>query len=253
MNWRTDKPGGLSPRRVSAVTVLAGLVLLLVPALAYMQYQWLGQLSEAERERMQRTLRTAAAQFAVEFDTELSRALVSETRRLNQLVEELLIYGRPMKLNPEPCDVQQLWEEVISMHRGEIEKKGVVVTGDYAVRHPLIRLDVHQIRQVFLNLLRNSLVATPAGGRIIIRLLLDDRHILFKINDTGAGIHANNIGRVFDLFFTTKPKGTGLGLAICKKILQDHGGDVSIESEVGRGTTVTVRLPYKGMTEKRET
>lgn len=71
MKWRTDK------RRVSAVTVLAGLVLLLVPALAFMQYQWLGQLSEAERERMQRTLRTAAAQFAVEFDTVLSRALVS--------------------------------------------------------------------------------------------------------------------------------------------------------------------------------
>ena len=70
MKWRT------APRRVSAVTVLAGLVLLLVPALAYMQYQWLGQLSEAERERMQRTLRTAAAQFATEFDTELSRALV---------------------------------------------------------------------------------------------------------------------------------------------------------------------------------
>jgi signal transduction histidine kinase len=71
MEWRTRT------RRVSAVTVLAGLVLLLVPALAYMQYQWLGQLSEAERERMHRTLRTAAAQFAVEFDTELSRALVS--------------------------------------------------------------------------------------------------------------------------------------------------------------------------------
>jgi hypothetical protein len=62
--------------RVSAVTVLVGLVMLLVPALAYMQYQWLGQLSTAERERMQRTLRTAAAQFATEFDTELSRALV---------------------------------------------------------------------------------------------------------------------------------------------------------------------------------
>ena len=83
MTWRLGKPDGLSPRsafsarRVSAVTVLAGLVLLLVPALAFMQYQWVGQLSEAERERMQRTLRTAAAQFAVEFDTELSRALVS--------------------------------------------------------------------------------------------------------------------------------------------------------------------------------
>lgn len=75
----TSKAKGLSfpPRRVSAVTVLVGLVMLLVPALAYMQYQWLGQLSTAERERMQRTLRTAAAQFATEFDTELSRALVS--------------------------------------------------------------------------------------------------------------------------------------------------------------------------------
>ena len=75
----TSNAKGLSFQRrgVSAVTVLVGLVMLLVPALAYMQYQWLGQLSTAERERMQRTLRTAAAQFAMEFDTELSRALVS--------------------------------------------------------------------------------------------------------------------------------------------------------------------------------
>lgn len=79
MKYGTDSPKGLSlrGRRVSAVTVLVGLVMLLVPALAYMQYQWLGQLSQAERERMQRTLRTAASQFAMEFDTELSRALVS--------------------------------------------------------------------------------------------------------------------------------------------------------------------------------
>jgi len=183
---------------------------------------------------------------------ELSRALVSETRRLNQLVEELLIYGRPMKLNPVSCDMQQLWEDVISMHHGEIEKRGVTVTGDYAVRHPVMRLDVHQIRQVFLNLLRNSLDAIPDGGRITLRLLLDDCCLLFKITDTGAGIHAGNIGKVFDLFFTTKPKGTGLGLAICKKIVQDHGGDISIESEEGRGTTVTVKLPYSGPPEKRE-
>ncbi|MFA5909254.1 MAG: HAMP domain-containing sensor histidine kinase [Vicinamibacterales bacterium] len=79
MKYGTGSPKGLSlrGRRVSAVTVLVGLVMLLVPALAYMQYQWLGQLSQAERERMQRTLRTAASQFATEFDTELSRALVS--------------------------------------------------------------------------------------------------------------------------------------------------------------------------------
>ncbi len=80
MTLRLGRPGKLGlPRsgRASAVTILVGVVMLLVPALAYMQYQWLGQLSTAERERMQRTLRTAAAQFATEFDSELSRTLVS--------------------------------------------------------------------------------------------------------------------------------------------------------------------------------
>ncbi len=189
---------------------------------------------------------------------ELTRALLSETRRLNQLVEELLVYGRPMKLSLGWCDLMGLWEEVIGMHRDEIEKKGIRLSGDLDIGHTLAYLDVNQIRQVFLNLLRNAVDATPAGGEITIRLLLEDRYIIFKVADTGTGIPAENLDKVFDLFFTTKPKGTGLGLAICRKIVEDHGGGIAIESrtrdwlEERKGTTVTVKLPYRGRTEQQD-
>jgi signal transduction histidine kinase len=177
---------------------------------------------------------------------ELARALLSETQRLNQLVEELLIYGRPMKLTLDRCDLRRLWQEVFKLHKREIEKKAITITGDFNLRPPVAYLDARQIRQVFLNLLRNSLEATAPGGEINIKLLLEDRYIIFKIADNGGGIPAKIMDRVFDLFFTTKPKGTGLGLAICRKIVHDHGGEIAIESTEGKGTTVTVKLPYRG-------
>jgi signal transduction histidine kinase/HAMP domain-containing protein len=181
---------------------------------------------------------------------ELVGALLSETKRLNRLVEELLIYGRPMKLRLERCDLRRLWEDVFTMHREELERRRIAITGDYEVRHPVAYLDAHQIRQVFLNLLRNSLDATPDGGAITIRLLIEDRYIIFKVADSGAGVPPENLDRVFDLFFTTKSRGTGLGLAICKKIVQDHGGEITIGSAEGRGTTVTVKLPYRAIPEE---
>ncbi|MDA8099456.1 MAG: ATP-binding protein [Nitrospiraceae bacterium] len=174
---------------------------------------------------------------------ELSRALIAETKRLNQLVEELLIYGRPMKLKLEEADLRLLWEDVLDLHREELKRKNISVRGDYAVRHPVTLFDPYQIKQVFLNLLRNAMEATPEGGTITITMLLEDNSILFRVADTGSGIPRAHLEHVFDLFFTTKPKGTGLGLAICRKILQDHGGDITISSEEGAGTAVTIRLP----------
>jgi PAS domain S-box-containing protein len=182
---------------------------------------------------------------------ELTRALLAETKRLNQLVEELLIYGRPMKLKREETDLRVLWEEVLDLHRDELRRKGINVSGDYAVRHPVAYFDPYQIRQVFLNLLRNAIEATPDGGSIGITMLLADNFLLFRVADTGSGIPAKNLEHVFDLFYTTKSKGTGLGLAICRKIMQDHGGDITIESAEGRGTTVIIRLPYGRSGEQR--
>ena len=200
--------------------------------------------------------------FARELKTpahqELAHALTAETKRLNQLVEELLVYGRPMKLTPGWCDLADLWEEVIALHRGEIESKGITIGRDFKVGRAKAYLDVNQIRQVFLNLLRNAIEAMPSGGEVAIRLLFEDRYLIFKISDTGTGVPAAHIGKVFDLFFTTKPRGTGLGLGICKKIVEDHGGTISLESrewdwiDGRKGTTVTVKLPYQKTADEHE-
>ncbi len=181
---------------------------------------------------------------------ELCRALLAETKRLNQMVEELLIYGRPMKLSREVTDLRVLWEDVLDLHRDELRQRGIKVTGDYAVRHPIAYFDPYQIRQVFLNLLRNAMEAIPDGGSVTITMLLSDNFLMFRVMDTGTGIPKENLEHVFDLFYTTKPKGTGLGLAICRKIMRDHGGDITIDSTVGIGTTVSITLLYRGPAER---
>ena len=177
---------------------------------------------------------------------ELAQALVSETKRMNNLIEELLVYARPMKLHLEDCDIAALWEEVLGMHRDELKRREIAFSGVGHVGPIKAYLDPNQIRQLFLNVLRNSMDATPPGGTIGTRLLLEDRYVIFQLSDTGMGIPADTKDKIFDLFYTTKPKGTGLGLPICRKIVQDHGGEIVVESEERKGTTVTVKLPYRG-------
>ena len=182
---------------------------------------------------------------------ELVRALLSETRRMNQLVEELLLYGRPMPIHLVDCDLTSIWKDVIGMHRDELDRRRILVSGDLNTGPLPAYLDANQIRQVFLNLLRNAIDAMLDGGEVSIRLLLEDRYIVFRITDTGSGIPAELRDKIFDLFFTTKPKGTGLGLAICKKIVQDHGGSITVECPEGKGTAVIVKLPYRGIIAKQ--
>jgi nitrogen fixation/metabolism regulation signal transduction histidine kinase len=182
---------------------------------------------------------------------ELVRALLSETKRLNELVEELLIYGRPAKLMLAECDLTALWREVTEMHRAELDQKDITLAAELDRAQTKAHVDGHQIRQVFLNLFRNAVDATTPGGSIAIRLLLEDRNIIFSISDSGEGIPEHQLAKVFDLFYTTKSKGTGMGLAICRKIVEDHGGQISLASRVqdgpdrSRGTTVTVKIPYR--------
>ena len=176
---------------------------------------------------------------------DLARSLLAEAKRLNLLVEDLLRYGRTVHLKLEQADLRVLWEEVLDLHREELKRRRIKVTGDYAVRHPVAIFDPHQIRQVFLNLLGNAMEATPDGGSIVITMLLEDRYILFRVTDNGTGISKDRLPHVFELFYTTKTAGTGLGLAICRKILEDHGGEILITSQEGSGTSVTVKLPYE--------
>ena len=197
---------------------------------------------------------------------ELLAAMQAEIKRLNVLVEDLLHYSRPSKPQRTPQDLGQIWDEILGMAREELAAAKVQVIRDIGDGLPAIPADGDKLRQIFLNLLKNAIQATPPGGRITIRLQRASRpaipsgmqpsldppagaaqppheYLVGAVTDTGIGIPAADLDRVFDLFFTTKSTGSGLGLAICRRIVEDHGGTIGIQSTEREGTTVTIVLP----------
>src|SRR5262249_33071665 len=101
-----------------------------------------------------------------------------------------------------------------------------------------------QIKQAFFNVIKNSLEAMKQGGVLRIRTDLDGTHVVISFTDTGGGISAENLSHIFEPYFTTKPSGTGLGLLIVRRIVREHGGELSIQSDQDKGLTLTIRLPY---------
>ena len=109
---------------------------------------------------------------------------------------------------------------------------------------PLIELDRDQMKQAFYNVIKNSFEAMKRRGILRIRTDMDATHVLVSFTDTGGGISAENLSRIFEPYFTTKNSGSGLGLLIVRRIVREHGGELAIESSEGRGLTLTLRLPF---------
>jgi signal transduction histidine kinase len=120
----------------------------------------------------------------------------------------------------------------------------MVVEQELRADLPLLQLDRGQMKQAFYNVIKNSLEAMKRHGTLHIRTDMDDTHVMVSFVDTGGGMSAENLSRVFQAYFTTKPSGTGLGLLIVRRIVREHGGELSIESSQGKGLTLTIRLPY---------
>jgi signal transduction histidine kinase len=130
---------------------------------------------------------------------------------------------------------------------------GISCEGELDERIPAFPMDIAQMKQVFLNIAQNAAQATRAGGSICVstQLLTDDagRSARIEIRDTGEGIRPKDLGQIFSPFFSTKTYGTGLGLVIAKQIVEDHGGSIEAESQVGEGTTIRITLPIDGKPE----
>ncbi|HEX5773485.1 MAG TPA: ATP-binding protein [Geomobilimonas sp.] len=179
---------------------------------------------------------------------EFLEILFKETDRLNRVVEDFLGLARPVAAERETCDLVSELREVQSLLAGEAASRGVRLRLELADLPP-VRGDREKLRQVFLNLALNGIQATDRGGSLTIRSALfpvpegAPARIELSFADTGAGIAPEQLARIFEPFFTTKEGGTGLGLAIAQKIVESHGGTIDVTSEVGKGTTFTVRLP----------
>lgn len=166
-----------------------------------------------------------------------------ELARLNRLVSDFLGYGRPAKLKIREVDARSLIEEVRDLVNTQAEQQGVAVNieqdghGDAKLQG-----DAELIKTCFSNLMINAIQAMPSGGALNISLRPDNGFLEIKFADTGVGIMPEDLGQIFEPYYSTKETGIGLGLPLTKKIIEEHGGKINVESGLGRGTTFTVTL-----------
>jgi two-component system NtrC family sensor kinase len=172
--------------------------------------------------------------------------IVNQSNRCATIIRGLLDFSRPRKPTKKPSDLNQILEECVSLvenqalfHNIQIERR--------LSQLPQIVVDPSQVQQVFMNMILNAAEAMNGGGRLTLATRCDPtgRFVEVEFTDTGHGISPENLERIFDPFFTTKEvgHGTGLGLAISYGIIREHKGSISVESEVGKGTTFVVQLP----------
>jgi two-component system, sporulation sensor kinase E len=168
----------------------------------------------------------------------------SEVNRLDSIVTQFLKAIRPSRPQLRAENVNTIVEEAVRFFAPELQDREIVVEQELRSDVPLLQLDRDQMKQAFYNVIKNSVEAMHRHGTLRIRTDLDDTHVIVRFVDTGGGMSAENLSRVFEPYFTTKPSGTGLGLLIVRRIVREHGGELSIESSQGRGLTLTIRLPY---------
>ena len=191
-------------------------------------------------ERKVRKLKGEARQELQE-SIDVARA---EIGRLDSIVTQFLRAIRPSKPQLHPESVNAIVNEAVRFFAPEIQDRDVVVEQELRSDLPLLQLDRGQIKQAFYNVIKNSFEAMKRRGILRIRTDMDDTHVLISFIDTGGGMSPENLSRVFEPYFTTKSSGTGLGLLIVRRIVREHGGELSIESSQGKGLTLTIRLPY---------
>ncbi len=179
---------------------------------------------------------------------ELCRAIHREVDRLTAITEEYLARARfpTSKLVTER--VNPIVTSLVDFVREDLAARGVELEMELAPGDPVARLDAAQIRQCLINLVRNATDAVVAagGGKVSVTTRLMGARVEIAVSDTGIGIPADMLPKLYDPFFTTKEGGSGLGLALTQQIIHDHGGDLKVESTVGRGTTFTVSVPVGG-------
>jgi len=168
--------------------------------------------------------------------------ITSEVSRINKLTTTLLSFSKTTAPNPEPNDLNKLVKEALTLLSKESNDLQITVKEELAEDLPLLSFDYNQIKQVILNLLINAHDAVDANGVITIKTWQKGNRAFLVVQDNGCGILPEIIHNIFNPFFTTKTRGTGLGLAISNRIAREHGGDLTVTSTPGKGSTFTLEL-----------
>lgn len=170
-----------------------------------------------------------------------------QTFRAAEIVNGLLSFSRMNGSEFKNVDINQLIHESLTLLDHQLSSSHITVESRYDESLPPVYGNAGKLQQVFLNILLNAKDAMPSGGELGIRTAMNDSMVIIDVTDTGTGISQENLSRIFDPFFTTKAigKGTGLGLAVSYGIIQEHGGRIFVDSDSGKGTRFTVKLPTR--------
>ena len=192
---------------------------------------------------MERKMRKLEAGERQQLEEHLQTAR-DEIGRLDSILKQFLSAVRPSTPQREPGNLNTVLHDSLKLLEPELESRKIAVELQLDEELPLLEVDPGQFQQVFYNLLRNAYQAlTGDEGRIVLRSRATEYEIEFSIEDNGTGISPEHMGAIFEPYRTTKSSGSGLGLLIVRRIVREHGGEISIESEEGEGTRITIHLP----------
>jgi signal transduction histidine kinase len=166
-----------------------------------------------------------------------------EIERLNKIVVDFLFAVRPMDVQLRESDPGKLVAEIADFIRPEAEKAKVNLVLRVAEGLSLVALDERLMKQALLNLVKNALAAMPGGGELKLSADSSDEEVILSVEDSGLGISEEDLPKIFEPYFTTKDNGTGLGLTITFKIVREHGGEITVSSRPGQGSTFAIHLP----------
>lgn len=171
------------------------------------------------------------------------QVLQKESTRLEEILNDFLRFAKEQALELKEQDINTVVDEVLDFIGPEAQLQSIKILKLYDSSLPKCRIDVNLLKQAILNICINAQEAMPDGGELTVRTMLNEHTVQIDIEDTGVGIHAENIEKIFNLYFSTKKTGTGLGLPTTKKIIERHNGTLTVESKEGEGTRFSILLP----------
>ncbi|OPY87563.1 MAG: Sporulation kinase E [Smithella sp. PtaU1.Bin162] len=181
----------------------------------------------------------------------LSGIIRDEIKRLNGIIEEFLSFSKSRRLQLSDFSIIDVLQKIVSLIREEASARGVTIETKWRLSPAIIPMDVNKLQQSFLNLIKNALESIPAEGKITITVDKEGKnYIVVSISDTGCGMTAEEIEKIFSPEYTTKEKGVGLGIPLASEIIRGHGGEIRVISLKGKGTTFEVVLPRERIQEK---
>ncbi|MBN2653180.1 MAG: PAS domain S-box protein [Spirochaetales bacterium] len=168
-----------------------------------------------------------------------------EIDRLNSIIVDFLFTVRPMNLSLEPINMNNLLADLVEFMHYECEKQNIVCDFSQAENLPLVRADIKYLKQAVLNIVKNAIAAMPSGGTLKVATLFKNSKVFIEFQDSGTGIPQEELEKIFEPYFTTKDSGSGLGLTVVYKLVKEMKGEINIDSELGKGTRVTLSFPVE--------